>query len=76
MEQSEECVCEYNRYGAVLHHASAPLHSPGAVFVQDALQRAHQLLRVDRFLGAEAVHLLVEVRKLHPSLSEVAQLLG
>lgn len=50
--------------------------SPGAVFVQDALQRAHQLLRADAFLTREAVHLLVEVGELHPGQCEVAQLLG
>lgn len=65
-----------DRYSVVIYRATAPFRLPGAVFMQDALQSAHQLLGVDRFLAPEAVHLLVEVSELHPGLREMAQLLG
>lgn len=72
--RSEECVST-RRLGAMVFRVTAPVLSPGAVFVQDTLKRAHQLLRVDGFLAPEAVHFLIEVSKLHPGLGEVAQLL-
>lgn len=50
--------------------------SPRTVLLQNALQRAHKLLRVHSLLAAQRMHLLIEVCDLHPGLREVTQLLG
>lgn len=51
------------------------LHSPGAVFLEDGVQKSNELLSVDELLRAQGVHLLIEVCNLHPGLNEEAELL-
>lgn len=51
------------------------LHRPGTVFLENGIQKANKLFRIDELLGAEGVHLFIEVGNLHPGLNEEAELL-
>ena len=51
------------------------LHWPGAVFLEDGVQKANKLFSIDELLCAESVHLLIEVCNLCASLNKEAELL-